>query len=245
MFKPKVPNGFLLKGYANLNCNTNGMDSLDFAQNVNKDISWFQNYPYDISYVYNSKGFRDAEWPESLTELRNAIWCVGDSFTSGIGVEYQHIWPQLLQQKLNRRTINISLNGASNEWIRDRAIDIIEDISPCDLIIHWSYTHRRQDSFIDDNGYRQLMHNNSTEEQDRELLVQLINDVERSKKSVNVVHSFIPHYHGNEYEVYDCCRSILGIKIIKPLKQVDKARDKHHYGKLTAINLIDDILKIL
>ena len=64
--------------------------------NVNK--KYFKNYPYPIEYVYNSRGFRDAEWPESVDELRNAIWCIGDSFTVGLGSPLAHTWPYLLQQ---------------------------------------------------------------------------------------------------------------------------------------------------
>lgn len=244
MFDKKVPNGFILEPYVNQCCETSGMDSIEFAREVNKDPVWFQNYPYDISYIYNSRGFRDQEWPQSVEDLKNSIWCVGDSFTVGIGVEYQHIWPQLLEKKLNRRTINVSLNGASNEWIRDRTVDIIEELTPQDLIIHWSYAHRRQLDLIVEGGYKQVHYNNTTEQEDQELIIKLINDVEKLKKSVNVVHSFIPFSHYNDHEIYHHCSLIPGIKIIAPLKQIDWGRDKHHYGKATAENFVEDIIKI-
>jgi hypothetical protein len=106
------------------------------------DKKHFQSYPYTISYQYNSRGFRDAEWPSE--HLEEAIWCIGDSFTSGIGLPWAHTWPQILQKKTNCRTINISLDGASNNWIARHANEIIKEIQPKYLIIQWSYSHRRE-----------------------------------------------------------------------------------------------------
>ena len=84
------------------------------------------------------------EWPTFLDALQNSIWCVGDSFTAGVGVPFLHIWPQILQQITNVRTINISLDGASNNWIARQAGAIINEIKPENLIVQWSYSHRRE-----------------------------------------------------------------------------------------------------
>jgi hypothetical protein len=248
MFTSKIPNSFLLGNYADQRWDSTGIDSAEFAEHTNKDLAWFQNYPHEVNYVFNSRGFRDAEWPESLDELKNSIWCVGDSFTCGVGVEYEHIWPQLLQQQLNCRTINISLNGASNQWIRDRTIDIIEEVSPKYIILHWSYTHRRQTSFIGLDGYQQLQHNNTTEDEDRDLLIQSIELIESKRQSVKVVHSFIPQYHKVDKfnmpdEIYEHCKLIPDIRIVYPLKQLDMARDKHHYGEITARHFVQEVIK--
>ena len=104
----------------------------------------FKNYPHQIEYQYNSRGFRDQEWPNSLDELQNSIWCLGDSFTAGVGLPFTHTWPQLLQQITNLRTINVSLDGASNNWIARHARAIIDEINPKNLIVQWSYSHRRE-----------------------------------------------------------------------------------------------------
>ena len=108
------------------------------------DHNHFNEFPFDVSYSYNSRGFRDDEWPETIEELRDAIWCIGDSFTAGIGQPRQHIWPQRLQERLKRRTINVSLDGASNDWIARRCLDIIKEVAPKDIVICWSYLHRRE-----------------------------------------------------------------------------------------------------
>ena len=117
-----------------------GSDSIDRCL----DKKHFKNYPHTVKYVYNSRGFRDAEWPESIEELKNAIWCIGDSFTVGVGSPLEHTWPYLLQQETGRRCINVSMDGASNEWIARKTQAIIKEINPTDIVIMWSYASRRE-----------------------------------------------------------------------------------------------------
>lgn len=112
------------------------------------DKRHYAAYPWEVSYNYNSRGFRDSEWPELVHDMKNAVWCVGDSFTVGIGSAYQHTWPYILQKATGQRTINISLTGASNNWISRRAGQILKDVQPGTMIIHWSYDHRRE---VDDH----------------------------------------------------------------------------------------------
>ena len=112
------------------------------------DKKHYTSYPWKVSYNYNSRGFRDSEWPSSWAGMKNAVWCVGDSFTVGIGSAYEHTWPCVLQKATGQRTINISMTGASNNWISRRACQILKDIQPRLMIIHWSYDHRRE---IDDH----------------------------------------------------------------------------------------------
>lgn len=116
---------------------TSGIDSPEACL----DPQHYQAYPYTVSYQGNSRGFRDTEWPEDLV---HAVWCLGDSFTRGVGVPYEHTWPQVLQQQTGCRTINISMDGASNNWIARQAQMIIKDIAPQHMVIHWSYIHRRE-----------------------------------------------------------------------------------------------------
>ena len=116
-----------------------GMDSIDKCA----DVAHFKSYPHTVEYHYNSRGFRDLEWPDNL---KNCIWCIGDSFTVGLGAAQSHTWPSLLQQATNTRTINISMDGASNDWIARRAVDIVQQINPESVVIHWSYLHRREET---------------------------------------------------------------------------------------------------
>jgi hypothetical protein len=129
-----------LVNFANLNWEYTGIDSKESCLN----LQHFLDYPHHITYQYNSRGFRDDEWPNDPQELKKAIWCVGDSFTVGLGTPVQSIWPCVLQQVADRRTINVSMNGASNNWIARKAVKILQEISPANMIIHWSYVHRRE-----------------------------------------------------------------------------------------------------
>lgn len=114
-----------------------GIDSPDLCL----DKTHFKNYPCEVSYQYNSRGFRDDEWPDQLDQV---IWCIGDSFTVGIGSLRQHTWPYLLQKKLNVRCINVSLDGASNSWIARHAQSIISEFPRACIVVQWSFLHRRE-----------------------------------------------------------------------------------------------------
>jgi len=131
---------FVLPSRVNQTWLYSGIDSLEKCKNKKH----FESYPYDITYNYNSRGFRDAEWPNNLKELKQAIWCVGDSFTVGLGSPLEHTWPWLLRAKTGQRVINISMDGASNNWIA-RCVNLIQkEIDPKNIIVMWSYVHRRE-----------------------------------------------------------------------------------------------------
>lgn len=131
---------FVLHTRANQHCAYNGIDSPDQCL----DIEHFDRYPHTVDYQFNSRGFRDDEWPQDMDQLRQAIWCVGDSFTVGVGQPYAHIWPQVLSTRTGRRTINVAMDGASNAWIARRSRQIQQEIAPTRMIIMWSYWHRRE-----------------------------------------------------------------------------------------------------
>ena len=110
------------------------------------DKKYFDAYPYTVEYRYNSRGFRDAEWPISIDELKNSIWCFGDSFTAGIGSPIDHTWVSILQKQTGIRCINVSMDGASNEWIARKINRVLEEINPQWIVVQWSYLHRTESS---------------------------------------------------------------------------------------------------
>lgn len=128
---------FVLPSRAGQQLEQTGIDSVEFCQ----DPEWFQQYPHAVSYVYNSRGFRDQEWPQDLSQ---AVWCFGDSFTVGVGSAHSKTWPQILQTRLARRCINVSMDGASNQWIRRKVQSLAGTLRPRQVIIQWSYIHRRE-----------------------------------------------------------------------------------------------------
>lgn len=170
-----------------------GMDSLDKCF----DQEHFQNYPYPIEYIYNSRGFRDAEWPDSLDELKNAIWCFGDSFTVGVGQPFEHTWSQVLSNRLRSRTINVSMDGASNDWIARKVLRVVDEIDPKNMVILWSYTHRTElidDSLSDEDRRCKFSKNSSL--QDLQHWISLTNKVKNRNK--NVTQATIPNFHNDD-----------------------------------------------
>ena len=122
---------------SNLKLNESGLDSYKDC----RDREFFIRYPHRVEYHYNSRGFRDSEWPENP---RQAVWCVGDSFTVGLGAPLDRTWPYLLKQKLNKPGITIAMDGGSNEWICRRVNDITQQAEPALFVIMWSYANRRE-----------------------------------------------------------------------------------------------------
>lgn len=182
---------FILTTRQNKIWSESGMDSLRECFNKKH----FKNYPYQISYNYNSRGFRDEEWPQSIEELRQAVWCFGDSFTVGIGSPINHTWVNILQSKLNRRCINVSMDGASNQWITRKVLRVLEEIKPKEVCIQWSFLHRDEslDDSLSDECRRLFFNiNNLTQDLD-DKFNQLFNSIEYAKNTVNLYYSKIPN----------------------------------------------------
>lgn len=185
---------FMLPSRSNQHWKYSGIDSLYQC----RDKKHFKLYPHEISYNYNSRGFRDSEWPDSLEKLKQSIWCVGDSFTVGIGSPLEHTWVHQVGQQLNKSTINISLDGASNHWIARKTLDIIKQISPELIIIQWSYLHRSESSNgTQSDEHRRMLHDPVDLLDDYALiskLIKFVEQIESVKENTKIIHSFIPNF---------------------------------------------------
>jgi hypothetical protein len=181
---------FILHSRANARREYTGIDS--FNRCLNKEH--FKNYPYPVEYAYNSRGFRDTEWPESSEELKNAIWCIGDSFTAGVGSPLEHTWPFLLQQQTGRRCINIGMDGASNAWISRRARQIIHEINPTHMVVLWSYVHRRELPNVDISDEARKLHfdKSNSELDDFKDFINCYTNLKNCTASVNIFNGTIP-----------------------------------------------------
>jgi hypothetical protein len=219
-----------------------GIDSRQYQSTCAGDaLLRFDNYPYNIEYKCNSRGFRGPEWPDDVRELNDSIWCIGDSFTFGVGVPYEHTWPYLLQQKTSQRAINMAVNGVGNTWLVETASEVLNELTPSTMIFHWSYTHRRKKHLWDYDHYQ-----NTTVEEDADLLISCIQQVESIKGSTKTIHSFIPKFHGDCDGLYDMISETFNdIKIIPYIVPIDYGRDNHHYDKLTAEKFVDNIIELL
>ena len=215
-----------------------GMDTLNNC--LNKEH--FLNYPYEIEYKYNSRGFRGPEWPSNIDDV---CWCVGDSFTIGVGQPYEHTWPYVFSSKSNIPTINVSMTGASNMWVSRKTIELLE-VQPKYIIIQWSYIHRRErDIIIGGNNLdeeRIVHHGKFTTEEDIQHTIDCINLIESKKRNTTVIHTFIPKNVPDDYQaLFKYLIEKMNINVVW-FDQLDYARDFHHYDIKTVNSLVEKII---
>ena len=240
----------ILSHKVNLTTTNNGIDSLEFCH----DPTHFKNYKYDVVYNYNSHGCRGKEWPETIQEAQSAIWCMGDSFTVGLGCPYEHTWTQVLQNESNKPTINVSMDGASNEWISRTAIKILKEVKPVNMVLMWSYIHRRhgirdidlpRNTIIDDEQLRQH-YIDSTDIEDMENFSQCVQALLPWKDQTNFIHLTIPSYAPSD--LIDHGHAILCqhyTNVVPYFVQLDFARDFHHFDLLTSQHVVKEIANLL
>jgi hypothetical protein len=222
---------FILPSRVNQEWEYSGMDSAEYCM----DKKHFDSYLHRVNYKYNSRGFRDEEWPTDINELKQAVWCVGDSFTVGIGSPLEHTWPYQVGKQLGRRIINISMDGASNEWIARKVLRICETVSPELIIVQWSYTHRREHKHILLSDEDRRIHNCKEEsQQDIDNTICCIKAVAEKSTSI-IIHSFIPYFaHATDRLQLLSKIKNLPILSIPEIVRLDIARDGHHYDIRTA-----------
>ena len=182
---------FILHSRANKIWNYSGMDNRSDCS----DKKHFDNYPYLVDYRYNSRGFRDADWPE-LTELVNSIWCVGDSFTVGLGAPYNYTWPAVLKSVSKKNTINVSMDGASNDWIARKTLRILDAVSPQNIVIQWSFFSRLEstDANLSDEDRRiHFDYNDLFLRHEFDNFKKNFSLIESAKSKTNIIHSFVPN----------------------------------------------------
>lgn len=234
-------NLFLLKNLSFKELKHKGIDSIDKC--INK--THFLNYNKNISYLYNSRGFRDNEWP---IDIENKIWCIGDSFTEGLGQPVNETWPKILEKQLNETCINVSENGCSNDLISLRIDYIKKNFNPKCIIVMWSYFWRRFKDGINvqfNKTKKELpaddlknfiknfnfANDNSPYKIINYLLPEcMIKDTSAKRSKKNIIKLIKYHYPENNF--YN----------LTEVEQVDFGRDGYHFGLLTCEKIVEDIL---
>jgi hypothetical protein len=128
------------------------------------------------------------------------------------------------------------MNGASNDWIARKVVELLQTVQPQAICIQWSYLHRRElaDSTVADEA--RTMHYNSNDLADFQ---NFFKNVDRLPSLANIIHSWIPNYFDFHYET-DLDQKIYAemsrrnLQFIKDTTQLDYARDHHHYDINTA-----------
>lgn len=219
--------------YANLQTDSLGLDS---AEHCFVKSLFAQHEP--VQYQFNSLGYRTH--PVQNFE-RNAILVLGDSFTLGLGTNTNKRYTEILEQNLNHQVLNVSLNGASNDWIYRKLCQLMPLFEPRAVVLHYTFSHRRerpQSQWHDDERTEcEPMYSSSENFQNWADNFQKISHV---LNDVPTVHSWIPNWHDQPVDY-----STMGPNILLPITQIDFARDGFHYGPLTHARLANQLTNLL
>ena len=224
-----------------------GMDTLEECV----DKHYFINYNKIISYNYNSRGFRDVEWKDK--NLSECIWCFGDSFTVGLGQPQNECWPKVLESKINKKTINISLNGGSVNWITRQVIYVLNEIQPKNIIIQWTFLSRREieDKSLSDMS-RRISHVDDISSyslaDDVNNFVNCLHQINDANKNTNIIHSWVPNFCQCDTDIFiEIIKSQFNISVITipRFEQLDYARDFYHYDIQTSQKYVSEYIKLL
>ena len=84
-----------------------------FAQNVNTEDTWG---PYQYKFITNSLGFKDKS-NRKITKKNNIkrIIFIGDSFTEGIGYEYEDTFVGLIEEKFKQINTEVLNAGVASQ----------------------------------------------------------------------------------------------------------------------------------
>ena len=141
-----------------------------------------------------------------------------------------------------------------SNWLARRSIQILQEVQPTAMVIHWSFVHRREDpnTSLDDEK-RRLWMNEHLERLDKSQEINIANlckcmcDVESNKGQTNLIHSFIPHFskepivNGIRPDTVSALLQTNVQHMIPEIEQVDFGRDNFHYHAKTIKNLVDQI----
>jgi hypothetical protein len=206
----------------------------------------FKNYPHDITYRFNSRGFRDTEWPD---DLENAIWCLGDSATAALGSPIDHSWPSQLNQLTGMPVINLGIRAIDNYTISTVAREILVNVQPKNMLILWSFFERRpvsniQTEIIDKS--EQLIVDDEFEHYNYFINCRLNLVIPNNK--TNIVHGLLPKttsfYHLSDLEISKTWNDVRDSSWPEKIENIDTI-DPVIVEELRSIHNVYDRLKKL
>jgi hypothetical protein len=110
-------------------------DSPDNEENFKKNPKPEYNST-SITYQCNSYGYRTPEF--DFTSSTPSIFCLGCSFTYGIGVRQEETWPALIQQRFPEYDVhNLGSAGSSGDTVVRTLSNAGDLLNPKILLILW------------------------------------------------------------------------------------------------------------
>ena len=147
-----------------------------------------------VEYQYNEIGFREKS---VKTFLGPEILAIGDSFTVSLGLNLEDSWVKQLEKELNYSVLNFGMNGASNNWIARKCLQLLEYFDPPCVVLHWSFSHRRETdkTHLPDEARMVHIDQNLDPAIDYNNWLACVEAVENNRKNIPIVHSFIYDWH--------------------------------------------------
>ena len=103
--------------------------------------NWITPHTKTVVYNFNKFGYRGT-WTES--DLPNTIWCFGDSQTAGMGNSENDLWPTVLGEALNCKTINFGIAGGSHDTIASILLSVTDYSRPKAICVLTTLVDRRE-----------------------------------------------------------------------------------------------------
>lgn len=202
-----------------------GTDTLQWVIK-NSSEAHYKNYPDNITYNFNNRGFRDNSWP---SDLQNNVWCVGDSHTMGIGVKEEDMFCNLIKNTYKLNVVNISFYAANNIWLSCAAVDILKEINPKYLVIGWTHF----DKVI-------APYEETTDKIESLIFFRkCVDRVYKANKNTKIIHFIVPN--STKHIIPDTSyKNFFGV-----IESIDKGRDNFHIGPKTHNWLANKIGELL
>jgi hypothetical protein len=188
-----------------------------------------------IDYTFNSHGFRCDEFTSDPT-----LMTLGCSYTVGIGLPVESIWPELLAKKLNMKCANLGIGGSSTDTAFRLCHGWIDIVKPKVVVFFRTFANRTE----------LLTHNLATTNfgpwdtiEDSYLKNWFLREANASLNTAKNTMAIeymcrernIPLYIYDAFELLNGCHTTLGFE------NQDFARDLMHFGKKSHLMAADKI----
>jgi hypothetical protein len=120
--------------------NTNIKNYKEICFNGTANLKFFKNW-FECNILNGAKLYKDSnvliQWQTDYNDIKiknSNIFCIGDSFTFGAGIDQQDTWPSLLSSKTNTVNTNIGSGGLSADGCFTNTEYVLNNFNPKTII---------------------------------------------------------------------------------------------------------------
>jgi len=188
----------------------------------------------DIQYKYNSDGFRTHEFSDFLNKQVNIA--LGCSHTEGLGLPIEHVWPSLIEKKLNTPLLNLGLGGGSSDTVARILTNISGLFQIQKVFILWPEKHRFE--CYDEENNKVYAVGPWSNKEDYFWNMSKANSLQRLARNQTIVNLLSKQY---KFETVE----LLFEDVLKIITNDDPARDSKHYGMTPNIQISEWFISLI